>query len=90
MGMARWWECERMIAKVCHWDGMVPERALDGFEMPAGKWADDAKQGWQAEFYLVAPNVQGNTHGLAQSFRFPARAARYATAIARMDTSSLR
>ena len=63
-GMASWWERERMIVKVCNWDGVVPEKALDGFKMPAGKWADYQKQGWQVESYLVAPNPEGNTHGL--------------------------
>jgi hypothetical protein len=39
-------------------------KALDGFKMPAGKWADYQKQGWQVESYLVAPNPEGNAHGL--------------------------
>jgi hypothetical protein len=52
---------ERIVIKICNWDGVVPDKALDGFQMPAGKWADFQQKGWRVEQYLVAPNSpQGN------------------------------
>lgn len=55
---------ERMVIKVCNWDGIVPASALDGFRMPRGKWHDLQERGWRVESYLVAPNVKGTRQGL--------------------------
>jgi hypothetical protein len=55
---------ERLVIKICNWDGVVAKPALDGFKMPAGKWADFQKQGWQVESYIVAPNASGQKNGL--------------------------
>ncbi len=54
---------QRLVIKVCNWDGVVPEAALDGFTMPGGKWVDFQKDGWQVESYLVAPNEGGGKNG---------------------------
>lgn len=35
---------ERVVIKICNWDGLVPDKALDSFQMPAGKWADFQKK----------------------------------------------
>lgn len=64
MGMAPVGPQERTIIKVCNWDGVVPDKALDGFKMPAGKWAEYQEQGWHVESYLVAPNADGKSQGL--------------------------
>ena len=55
---------QRVIIKVCNWDGVVPAPALDGFEMPKGKWVDYQNDGWTVESYIVAPNQQGSANGL--------------------------
>jgi hypothetical protein len=55
---------QRMIIKVCNWDGIVPEPALDGFKMPKGKWVDFQNNGWTVESYIVAPNAPGSQNGL--------------------------
>ncbi|MBN1490002.1 MAG: hypothetical protein JXA69_08800 [Phycisphaerae bacterium] len=47
---------QRLVIKICNWDGVVPEKALDGFTMPKGTWADYQRQGWTVESYIVAPN----------------------------------
>lgn len=54
---------QHLVIKICNWDGVVPKPALDGFKMPAGKWADLQKDGWQVESYLVAPNDDGGKNG---------------------------
>ncbi|MCP4591578.1 MAG: hypothetical protein GY842_12630 [bacterium] len=54
---------ERLVIKICNWDGVVPSQALDGFGMPAGKWVDFQKSGWEVESYAVAPNAQGDKNG---------------------------
>jgi hypothetical protein len=54
---------QHLVIKICNWDGVVPKAALDGFKMPAGKWADFQKDGWQVESYLVAPNDDGGKNG---------------------------
>ncbi len=55
---------DRVIIKLCNWDGVVPEKALDGFTMPGGKWADYQRAGWKVESYVVAPNAEGRQNGL--------------------------
>jgi len=55
---------DRLVIKICHWDGVVPDKALDGFTLPAGKWADFQKQGWKVEQYLVAPVSPKGAEGL--------------------------
>jgi hypothetical protein len=50
-------EPQRLVIKICNWDGVVPQKALDGFIMPKGKWADYQKRGWKVESYVVAPNA---------------------------------
>ncbi len=55
---------ERLVIKICNWDGVVPDGALDGYKLPAGKWADFQKQGWQVEQYLVAPVSPKGAQGL--------------------------
>lgn len=55
---------QHLVIKICDWDGVVPKAALDGFTMPAGKWADFQRDGWRIESYLVAPNDDAKAHGL--------------------------
>ena len=55
---------ERLVIKICHWDGVVPDGAIDGFKLPAGKWADFQKQGWKVEQCLVAPVSPKGAAGL--------------------------
>jgi hypothetical protein len=54
---------QRLVIKVCNWDGVVPEKALDGFALPKGKWVDYQKQGWRVESYIVAPTAPGSANG---------------------------
>jgi hypothetical protein len=54
---------ERMVIKICNWNNVVPGPALDGFQMPRGKWYDFQRQGWRVESYVVAPNAEGAKHG---------------------------
>ncbi len=56
-------DAQRLVIKICNWDGVVPQQALDGFTLPKGKWVDYQKGGWQVESYVVAPNAQGTKHG---------------------------
>ncbi len=56
--------CERLVIKICHWDGVVPDGALDGYKLPGGKWAEFQKQGWKVEQYLVAPVSPKGAQGL--------------------------
>ena len=55
---------ERLVIKICTWDGVVPDGAIDGFKLPAGKWVDFQRQGWQVEQYLVAPVSSKGAEGL--------------------------
>jgi hypothetical protein len=55
---------ERLVIKICHWDGVIPDGALDGYKLPAGKWAEFQKQGWKVEQYLVAPVKPQGAQGL--------------------------
>jgi hypothetical protein len=55
---------ERLVIKICNWDGVVPDGALDGYKLPGGKWADFQKQGWKVEQYLVAPVSPKGAEGL--------------------------
>ena len=57
-------DAQHLVIKICNWDGVVPQPALDGFTLPAGKWVDYQKNGWRVESYVVAPNAQGTTNGL--------------------------
>lgn len=57
-------DAQRLVIKICNWDGVVPQPALDGFTMPAGKWVDYQKNGWRVESYVVAPNAGGTKNGL--------------------------
>ena len=54
---------QHLVVKICNWDGVVPKAALDGFKMPAGKWADFQKDGWQVESYLVGPSDDAGKQG---------------------------
>jgi hypothetical protein len=54
---------QRLVIKVCNWTDVVPAPALDGFEMPAGKWRDYQVKGWHVESYIVAPNESGKGQG---------------------------
>ena len=56
-------DAQRLVIKICNWDGVVPQPALDGFTMPAGKWVDYQKNGWRVESYVVAPNAEGGKNG---------------------------
>jgi hypothetical protein len=53
---------ERMVIKLCNWDGVVPAKAVDGFILPASL-ADYEKDGWQVEGYVVAPNAGAKSNG---------------------------
>ena len=55
---------ERLVIKICSWDGVIPDGAIDGYKLPAGKWADFQKQGWTVEQYLVAPVSPRGAQGL--------------------------
>lgn len=54
---------QRLVIKICNWEGVVPQAALDGFKAPGGKWVDFQKNGWEVEAYLVAPNEGGGKNG---------------------------
>ena len=56
-------DAQRLVIKICNWDGVVPQPALDGFTLPAGKWVDYQKNGWRVESYVVAPNAEGSKNG---------------------------
>ena len=56
-------DAQRLVIKICNWDGVVPQPALDGFTMPAGKWVEYQKNGWRVESYVVAPNAGGTKNG---------------------------
>jgi hypothetical protein len=49
---------ERMVIKLCNWDGVVPAKATDGFMLPASL-AGYEKDGWRADGCIVAPNARG-------------------------------
>lgn len=53
---------ERMVIKLCNWDGVVPAKAADGFMLPASLIGYE-KDGWQVEGYVVGPNASGQNNG---------------------------
>jgi hypothetical protein len=55
-------KAERMVIKLCNWDGVVPAKATDGFTLPASL-AGYEKDGWHVEGYVVAPNAGGQNNG---------------------------
>lgn len=54
---------QHLVIKICNWDGVVPQAALDGFRMPAGKWVELQKDGWHFASYLIAPSDDSGKQG---------------------------
>ena len=55
---------QRVVVKVCVWEGEVTAKAKDGFMTPGGMWVRYLKGGWALEDYVVGPAEDGKNHAL--------------------------